>query len=839
MMRRSAVTVVARALTAVFFLTTAAYCILSYNSFTYHQFIRPEVLAWPSDFVALHHLLYLATWLLTALTLVPHVRPPRVSWTASAYLVATAAVAVWLVAAPFMATIDNSPRSLIAGLVFLVVPLALAGVDHLVAPAPMLEPLCERKLLRTCAGAALAIWAAYAVAAPYRLSTAPGIDLPTSAMLVGVFSSGLAHAMTFAAIFLAGAALIQATRLMRGGPRVEYALLVMSVTAVLGFVLHVMVLGAVGLTGASAWLAAVMLAATITVAWSGAARHVAAERGRSLDAVELFLAPLHLGSAFARAAALAALPFLAVALAQAVEQLDWDFLLQKLGVLLVWVVAFAVTYASGRAFKGSGDHRAPTAAAATRSIFGAPSAVLVAYCACSLGAPALTVLASDARLSPELVLDRYLAVDPSFRFITGAARANTGEAAAFYRFLKAHSTIAHVDVDPVEIDFVRPLGTAPGDRPHIFLFVIDSLRRDYVSAYNPAVTFTPSLGAFARESFVFERAFSRYGATGLALPSIWVGGMTLHMQYIRPFTPMNTLLKLLDAAAYRRVMSVDSIVERINEAPRSDALTPLDKGIPTKQYDFCRTLDELGETLASNHGAGPIFGYTLPQNVHIANAFETPVPEGESYPGFVDKVAAPVRRIDRCFGQFVDRLKALGIYDESIIIVTSDHGDSLGEEGRFGHAYTVFPEVMRVPLIVHLPKTLAEEVTTDLARVSFSADITPTLYALLGYQPTDLGPLYGAPLFSRRGTPLAESRRRRDPFLLASSYGAVYGMLRHNGRALYIADAVAGRDYAYDLSDGGLGQRVEITDAMRDLNWRLIREQVTAIAQQYRFDPGD
>ena len=458
--------------------------------------------------------------------------------------------------------------------------------------------------------------------------------------------------------------------------------------------------------------------------------------------------------------------------------------------------------------------------------------MLAVFWIASLGSSRLVALTGDARLNPEFVLDRYAAVDPSFHLISDAARANSGEAVSFYGYLKANTTIEHVNVDPIEVDFVKPLGPPPGDRPNIFFFIVDSLRRDYIAPYNPAVTFTPAIDAFARDSAVFDRAFTRYAATGLSVPAIWVGGMTLHMQYIRPFTPMNTLLKLLDAGGYRRLMGLDTIAVRILSP--TPMLTEVDKGIPTEGYDFCRTLGEMSQKLdASRQDPRPIFGYTLPQNVHIAIAFETPVPEGESYPGFYDRVAAQVHRLDRCFGAFIDHLKTIGLYDRSIIILTSDHGDSLGEDGRWGHSYTVFPEVMRVPLVVHLPSSL-RVLPTDLTRVAFLTDITPTLYSLLGYQPADMGPLYGSPLFGR--TP-DESARRRDPFLLASSYGAVYGMLRHNGRALYIADAVEGRDYAYDLADGGLGNRVEITEAMRALNWGLIRDQVANIAAQYHFTP--
>jgi len=826
MIRRSTITAVGRAATTIFYLITAAYCILSYNSFAYYQFIRPEVFAWPGDFVALYHWFFGVCWLINLLTLMPYISGPQRSWSAVAYLAATALVGAWLVKNPLLPTIDNSARSLFIGLSALLFPLALAIIDHAIVPARPLQDSREQRLLRTCAMAAVVVWAAYAIAAPYRLHRAPGIDMAAAAVMIGMIASGLAHGMAMTAVFLLLALVTGLVRAARGRAHAEYWLLVLAVASGLALILYFMAFAAVGFAGAAAWVASWGLGVTIAIVWSGIARHRAADRSETLDAVDLFLAPIYLPSRAVRAIVLLLLPVAAFGLASAVEQMDWDFLMQKLSVLVVWLLAFSLMY--GR--NGAGAERDTS----TPMTLVVPAAVLAAYWAVSLGAPAVIGLTGNARLNPEFVLDSYAAVDPSFHFIKDVAHANSGEAAEFYGFLKAHTTINHVNVDPVDIDFVRPLGPPPGPRPNVFVFIVDSLRRDYVSPYNKDVTFTPGIDAFARESFVFDRAFTRYGATGLAVPSIWIGGMTLHMQYIRPFVPMNTLLKLLDVAGYRRIMGMDSIAVRMVEGPMP-LLTELDKGIPVKEYDFCRTLGELGDKLEEGRSdPRPFFAYTLPQNIHIANAFRTAVPEGEHYPGFIDQVAAPVRRIDACFGRFVDRLKALGLFDTSVIILTSDHGDSLGEEGRFGHSYTVFPEVMRVPLVVHLPKPMAETMSADLTRVAFTADITPTLYALLGYHPAEYGPLYGSPLFNPAPD---EQRRRRDPYLLSSSYGAVYGMLRHNGRFLYITDAVEGRDYAYDLADGGFGTRVEITEAMRALNWGLIREQVSRIAAQYHFTP--
>jgi Sulfatase len=77
---------------------------------------------------------------------------------------------------------------------------------------------------------------------------------------------------------------------------------------------------------------------------------------------------------------------------------------------------------------------------------------------------------------------------------------------------------------------------------------------------------------------------------------------------------------------------------------------------------------------------------------------------------------ARLERIDACLGRFVSFLKARGRYDNSIIVLASDHGDSLGENGRWGHAMWLFPEDVRLPLIVHAPRALQSHDFPNLAR---------------------------------------------------------------------------------------------------------------------------
>ncbi len=78
---------------------------------------------------------------------------------------------------------------------------------------------------------------------------------------------------------------------------------------------------------------------------------------------------------------------------------------------------------------------------------------------------------------------------------------------------------------------------------------------------------------------------------------------------------------------------------------------------------------------------------------------------------------------------------------------------------------------------------------------------------------------------------------RRRPFVVAASYAATYGMLRNNGRLMYVADVVNGREYQFDMGESLLGRQVDVTDDDRRLNRRLIREQVEQLDAFYRYTP--
>jgi arylsulfatase A-like enzyme len=227
---------------------------------------------------------------------------------------------------------------------------------------------------------------------------------------------------------------------------------------------------------------------------------------------------------------------------------------------------------------------------------------------------------------------------------------------------------------------------------------------------------------------------------------------------------------------------------------------------------------------------------TRPLQLHTARLARNARIDASAYPGFEPNYAAQVVAFDRCFGDFVDYLKRAGMYHQSVVILTSDHGESLGEDGRWGHGNALHPELLRVPLIIHVPDHAKPRLTAERTRVAFSTDITPTLYQLTGQHPLDRGPLYGQPLFAEPDRPLPE--RRQQAFLMSASYGPGYALLQQNGEWLYLADAVQGRDFAYEMAPDGTMVRQTVTDTMRGTARAIIRDQISQIATEYHFSAG-
>lgn len=171
---------------------------------------------------------------------------------------------------------------------------------------------------------------------------------------------------------------------------------------------------------------------------------------------------------------------------------------------------------------------------------------------------------------------------------------------------------------------------------------------------------------------------------------------------------------------------------------------------------------------------------------------------------------------DRWLEALVAELRARGLLDNAVMVVTADHGELVGEKGEFSHARTVREEVLRVPLVFMTFKRGTRE-PVRLQAVASQIDIAPTILASLGIAaPTTWT---GIPLQIR------STENEIRPRSLLFRQGMEYGLIdtRNAGRLWkFQVDARTGREQLYELLSDPAAAKDLIgdVDAKRKREWR-------------------
>jgi arylsulfatase A-like enzyme len=150
-----------------------------------------------------------------------------------------------------------------------------------------------------------------------------------------------------------------------------------------------------------------------------------------------------------------------------------------------------------------------------------------------------------------------------------------------------------------------------------------------------------------------------------------------------------------------------------------------------------------------------------------------------------------LRHVDRMIQQMIAALERQGILEDSIVIVTSDHGEALGEHRTLFHGATLYEEQVRVPLLIRVGASLApvaERLAPRIGRVAGQIDLVPTIYDVL----TD-GPLL--PQFE--GESWLRSPAKPFELLLFRGIGEKAAFVTTDRK--FVFDVVGRRAEEYDL----------------------------------------
>ena len=96
----------------------------------------------------------------------------------------------------------------------------------------------------------------------------------------------------------------------------------------------------------------------------------------------------------------------------------------------------------------------------------------------------------------------------------------------------------------------------------------------------------------------------------------------------------------------------------------------------------------------------------------------------------IDLYDAEIRYVDAQIGLFLENLREMGVLDETLIIITADHGEEFCEHGTFGHAkFHLYDELLHIPLIIYAPAWNKRKVIEEQVELM---SIAPTIADILG-----------------------------------------------------------------------------------------------------------
>ncbi len=283
------------------------------------------------------------------------------------------------------------------------------------------------------------------------------------------------------------------------------------------------------------------------------------------------------------------------------------------------------------------------------------------------------------------------------------------------------------------------------DGAHVVIVSVDALRADHLGLYGYRRPISPNLDRLARESVVFERAWTSTPRSSYSLSSLMTG-TALHprVEAGEPLARETLASRFAARGAHTAAFYPEGIFFH-----QGDRLSSYRE----RELDFARrdaenhdaesltdaVLAELGDLRARGEPPSLIW-------VHYFDVHE-PYRERSLGDAPVDRYDGEIRNVDRAFARLLGGLSQLS--REVVLVVTADHGEEHRDHGGVFHGGSLYEEQLRVPLIVRAPGLAPRRVTQPVSLI----DVAPTLSAMIGAGPigegVDLRPMLVGMPFDR------------------------------------------------------------------------------------------
>ena len=275
---------------------------------------------------------------------------------------------------------------------------------------------------------------------------------------------------------------------------------------------------------------------------------------------------------------------------------------------------------------------------------------------------------------------------------------------------------------------------------NVVLVALESTGARHLGLYGGTPDPAPNLTALARQSIVFERAYSVYPESIKGLFA------TLCSRYpafdtppeIYAEVPCTSLAASLHGAGYRTALvhsgrfnylGMRSIIERRGFDVLEDAGAIGGSVASSFGIDDGSTVARVLSWIDSIGRTAPFFVTYLPTSGH--NPYVTTVPGPFSSDSDFWRYMNALHESDAAFGRLIEGLRQRNLLENTLFVVFGDHGEAFGEHpGNFAHTLFIQEENVRIPLVIAAPGAI--ETPVRLSRIASVIDIAPTLLDLLG-----------------------------------------------------------------------------------------------------------
>jgi arylsulfatase A-like enzyme len=382
---------------------------------------------------------------------------------------------------------------------------------------------------------------------------------------------------------------------------------------------------------------------------------------------------------------------------------------------------------------------------------------------------------------------------------------------------------------------------APRVRANVLIYLVDTLRVDHLGCYGYPRPVSPAIDAFAAQGVRFENAVAHSSWTRPTVASV-LTGLTPFEHGVRSLEDrlpegVETLPEILRAAGWSTAafspnwhVSESTGFAQGFEAFDFFAQDPSSESLTRRVLSWLDTRPaEVSSTrpwFVYAHALDPHAPYDPPADLRRRFAGGVARPGAGSHDDIVatmklrrrdrgdrvrdlrDLYDAEIADTDRQFGRLLEGLQARRQYDDTLIVLVSDHGEGFDEHALLGHGNSLYGELIDIPLIVKLPGPARPRTEAGLAR---QIDVLPTVLAALGLPSAPA--TSGRDLLSPRPSPETLSavidlsyERRRGIGLVTREWKYLAPLSRRFGRRHELYSRVDDRLDATDLADREPGQ---------------------------------